>query len=391
MLNITDRATEDAIPPFLRLGFRPFFLLGCLYGIWVLLRWILILSGGWTWHNLYSSLAWHSHELQFGFAMAIVLGFLLTAAQNWTGRRGLHGTPLAILVGLWLAARIAMNLPLNGLVFSAICDSAALLMAIITLARMVLPTKNYRNLAFVPVLLIFLLLHMSQMYALIENNAELSHRLGFATIWWLAILVSMMGARVIPFFIERRLESPIARERIPVTLVTQGLLALIFIFTLVNQQQFMWPLIALSLIFQGLRLMRWYRNGLWQEPLLWSLWISYAFLPLGLALLLLLPSQASAAMHLLTVGFVSSMILAMISRVSLGHTSRPLKAHPLIVVALAMMPIAALSRGLLTVLVPEITYALLVISALCWLGALGSYVVIYAPMLLTRRPDGHSG
>ncbi len=391
MLNITDRAVEQRITPFLRLAFRPFFSLACLYAIWLIVRWLMTLTGGWTWHGQFSVMAWHSHEFQFGFAMAIVIGFLLTAAQTWTGQRGLHGWPLALLVGFWLLARVGMNLPFAPLLVSLIGDTAVLLMTMLVLGRMILASGKLRNLMFVPVLLVFAGLHVGLLFAAHQQDIALARQLGFAGIWWFTVLISMMGARVIPFFISRRVNADIRREHKAVTLLVQLLLAAIFLLTLIGEQQWLTPLLLVSLPLHIYRLCIWHHRGLWQEPLLWSLWLSYAFLPLAIAVLLLMPEQQSAALHLLSVGFMASMIVAMISRVSLGHTSRPLIVHPVMKLALALMPIAALSRGLFMVIWPEFSFLWLLLSGWCWMAALATFVFIYTPMLLAPRVDGQTG
>lgn len=51
-------------------------------------------------------LFWHAHEMVFGFTSAVIVGFLLTAVQSWTGIRATHGKPLILITAVWLVGRV---------------------------------------------------------------------------------------------------------------------------------------------------------------------------------------------------------------------------------------------------------------------------------------------
>ena len=390
-LNITDRSVEDKTMPLFRLGFRPFFLFGTAYAAWALLRWVLILSGAWGWHHELPVTAWHSHEILFGFGMAIVVGFLTTAVQNWTGIRGLNGAPLMGLFSLWLSARLLANLAPESVLW-VIADAAFMMLAAVVIGRQVLKAGNYRNLVFVPVFLLFLALHLAQSWAMV-NDVLLARQLGFATIWVFALLISLLGSRVIPFFIERRLNDKLPRDVLPLLLGAQISLLALAVLSLFDLAE-LWTQIAagVALLFHGLRLVRWYRNGIWQEPLLWSLYLSYACLPLALVLLLASgQEQLSQVMHLLSVGLMGGMIMAMMCRVSLGHSGRPLKAHFLAVISMASILLAAFSRVALPWIEPSWIPLSYRFAAIFWLVSMGSFLWVYGPILSRPRADGQVG
>jgi len=381
---------RSQIPAILQLAFRPFFLLSACYGIWLLTRWSLTLMGVWPWHSDIALFSWHAHEFQFGFAIAVVLGFLLTASQTWTGQPGIKGRPLLTIVALWLIARIGMNLNSGGLWFSLIGDTGLLLISAGVLLRMVVKSKNYKNLVFVPLLTIFLALHLGQLYAMSIENSALSTQLGYATSWWFVLLISLIGSRVIPFFISRATSASIPGEPLAFTLVTQLLILAIFIQTLLNYSLGLEVLLGFSLCAHLYRLYRWHHRQIWANPMLWSLWLSYAFLPLAL-ITLLSGSSYSNALHLINVGFIASMIMAFTCRVSLGHTGREIATSRLILLAFICMIGAAFSRGLLLVWLDTYSQLIMSVAAMLWLIALVSFVINYLPILTGPRPDGRAG
>ncbi|EPJ55979.1 MAG: hypothetical protein OFPI_01300 [Osedax symbiont Rs2] len=379
-----------AIPAILQLAFRPFFLLSASYAIWLLTRWSLTLMGVWPWHSDIALFSWHAHEFQFGFAIAVVLGFLLTASQTWTGQPGIKGRGLLAVVALWLIARIGMNLNSYGLWFSLFGDSSLLLISAGVLLRMVLKSKNYKNLIFVPLLGIFLALHLAQIYAMFIDNTALSKQLGYATSWWFVLLISLISSRVIPFFISRATAANIGSEPLAFTLTTQLLILAIFLQTLLNYSAGYEILLGLSLCAHLYRLYKWHHRQIWANPMLWSLWLSYAFLPLAL-ITLLADSGYANAMHLINVGFIASMIMAFTSRVSLGHTGREIVTSRLVLLAFICVISAALSRGLLMIWLPPYSQLLMSVAAILWLVALVSFVVNYLPILTQPRLDGRPG
>jgi uncharacterized protein involved in response to NO len=383
--------TKEKFEIIFALAFRPFFLLSAVYGVWLLLRWTLTLSGVLSWQSDIPLFAWHAHEFQYGFAISVVYGFLLTAAQTWTGQKSIKNMQLATLVVLWLAARIAMNMNDYGLWISLVLDSVVLITTIVVLLKMILPSKNYRNLIFIPLLVVFLALHIGQMYSLLTGDLLQSQQIGYATSWWFVVLISLLGSRVIPFFISKAVGSDIRREPAYMTLITQLLIVVVFAFTLLGIDFALQWLIAISLIAHCYRLFIWHHKGIWKNSMLWSLWLSYAFLPLALTVLLIDKSYYSNALHLINLGFIGFMIIAFTSRVCLGHTGRKLKSTPIVTLSFVLIVIAALSRGIFLILLPQLSTVLMALTGCAWLLALVFFLLRYTSILLSARPDGTAG
>ncbi|MBW8190001.1 NnrS family protein [Neiella marina] len=390
-MQITDRAIEDKTMPLFRLAFRPLFLFGTLYAGFIMLRWILTLSGSWQWTHPVALFGWHGHELQFGFAMAIIIGFLCTATQNWTGIPGLRSWPLVALTSCWIAGRLVANIwPESSLLF--LFDSLFIVGGALAVGRQLILSGNRRNLVFLPILAVFLALHLAQVWAF-QSAPQYSRPLGFAGIWWVAVIISMLAARVVPFFIERRLNDKLPRDSAWWIAGAQFSLVALAVASLFQSPEFVLQTAAgIGLIFQLPRLLRWYRAGIWSEPLLWSLYLSFACLPLALWLQLFTGQQhISVVMHVLGVGLMGGMIIAMMARVSLGHTGRPLKAHPMAVIAMAAMLVAALSRTVIPLFGSgwlQISYHL---AATAWLLSIFCFLWVYVPILVRARVDGNPG
>lgn len=380
------------------LAFRPFFLLSACYTLWLLIRWTLTLMGLWHWQNEIPLFSWHAHEFQFGFALPVILGFILTAAQTWTGKPSIKGRSLMVMTICWIIARIGMNLNHGGMLASIIFDSAVLIIAIGVLSNMLIASQNKRNYIFMPILLGFLLLNAGQLWAMSHNIPILSTRINYATTWWLVFLISFMSVRVIPFFIAKGLGVAIKRESMVLTVICQLLILIIFtnqllplkLVSFMKTELLLNPLYLSLLIISLYRLILWYRHKIWGNSLLWSLWLSYAFLPLALLLLLILDNY-SQALHLINLGFIGAMIMAFTCRVSLGHTGRKMQANVFISTALVCVIIASLARSIPSVLLPEYTAEFMAISAGAWFLGLVSFVYNYFWILILPREDGKAG
>jgi uncharacterized protein involved in response to NO len=206
MLNIDDPADIDNTPAIWRLGFRPFFLGGAVVAALYIPLWLMgwftpqySLFNGEFWANVLP-LWWHPHEMLFGFAMAIVCGFLLTAAQAWTNQPTMKGRLLALTFGCWLGARLLLLLPFNiPLWLPALFDSLFLGISAATLWRCIYTARQWRNIGFPIMLVVALVVNLVSYYALYERNFSLSTQLWQAMIWWLAMVITIVGGRVIPY------------------------------------------------------------------------------------------------------------------------------------------------------------------------------------------------
>ncbi|MGL6258301.1 NnrS family protein [Vibrio sp. WXL210] len=394
MLNITDRKVEEGITPVLRLGFRPFFLLGSVYAIVAIVLWVWMFRTGAPSQLSVPPLWWHVHEMMFGFGMAIVAGFVLTAVQNWTGIAGVKSYRLGWLVALWLVVRVLFWTPIP-LWLVATIEAVFLALTAFEVGSRVFQAKGWRNLFFVPLFLLAIAANFAS-YATIKGVAPFSASAVWqAMLWWFALLLSVMGGRVIPFFTARRLE--FAKPQPLIWLEWLSNLPLIGLFILsffpLSYIQLAPTLMLSGGLFQLARVLRWRPWLTLKEPLLWSLHLSYLCLPISLVLRGAWdnPAAQHALIHLFAIGTFGGVILSMIARVTMGHTGRAIYQGPSMGLAFAAIIAAALIRSLGTALYPELMLRWIEISAGLWVLAFGLFVVKFARMLCTPRVDGHPG
>ena len=395
-MQVIDRNKALAITPLLRLAFRPFFLGGSLLALVAVPLWLIALGGGVGWQPAGGWLAWHRHELLFGFGLAIVGGFLLTAVQTWTGQPGLSGKPLAALVLLWLIGRIAWlaDLPLPLLVLLEL--GFPLLLAWL-MGRTLWRARQQRNYPLVALLLLLSGVDAIAMAGVLTGNDGWQRQGVLGGLWLVAAMMGLIGGRVIPFFTQRGLGRTEAVKPWPwldwVLLGVSALVALLYATGPALLPSFgIGVLFAVLALGHGIRLARWQDRGLWRVPLLWSLHLAYAWLVpacLGMALWHFgVALNPSLAVHCLTVGAMAGLILAMIARVSLGHTGRPLQLPTGMAAGFVLLNVAALAR---VFLVPWNHHAGLGLAALCWTLAFALFVAGYGAMLMRGRVDGHPG
>jgi len=391
-MQIIDRRRALAVAPLWRLGFRPFFLFGAAFAALAVACWWLALSGLLAdWQPTGGWLAWHRHEMPLGFGVAIVAGFLLTAVQNWTGLPGLSGRALQCLVALWAAARLAWLAGLAG-PWLALLDGAFLPLLALILGRALWRRRQWGNAPLVGVLLVLSAVNGVALIGLCWGDEAWQRNGALAALWLLAVLMGTIGGRVLPFFTARglgRVQVVAAQPRLDIGLLLGGILWAVLQLTPWRP----WAVLPLLLAAgHAWRLWRWYDAGLWRVPLLWSLhlamaWLALAYLGAGLSLAgLALPP--SSAVHALGVGAMGGLILAMIARVSLGHTGRSLQPPRAVVVGFVMVNLAALARVFFYPLWSQVGMA---VAALAFVAAFAAFLLGYAPMLCRARVDGHPG
>jgi uncharacterized protein involved in response to NO len=384
-------------PAVLSAGFRPFFLLA---GVWATLAvplWLAAFAGETQVPTAFPPTIWHVHEMIFGYAAAVVAGFLLTAIPNWTGRMPLQGSPLAALALIWVAGRVAVLISAAlGAASAAALDLAFPLIFLAVVAREILAGRNWRNLPMLGALVLLLLgnffVHLDAVG--MASMAEFGNKLGFAT---LLMLISFVGGRIVPSFTRNWLakERPEIRAPASFGVIDRAVLAIIgltLVVWLVAPESAAAPWVELvGGVAVGVRLARWRGQATLHEPLLWVLHLGYGWLALGFLLLAFigfmpLLSQTTA-LHALTVGAIGTMTLAVMTRASLGHTGRPLVAGPGTTTIYVLVTLAAVLR-LLAPLGAEHYLLVLSSAAAAWSGAFALFVLLYAGPLMRPRAKG---
>lgn len=393
------KAASPAFPiPMFRLAFRPFFWFSALFGVISIALWALSFTGDIHFAPYGGSYFWHIHEMLFGFTSAVVVGFLLTAVQNWTGVSSIKGTSLLLLFLLWFSARVLLILPgaLNVWLISTI-DLLFLPVSALAMAKPIVKVRQWRNLFFVPILLVMTLLNSLMHLALAGYLAISFPALSYPMVLLISLVMSIMAGRVFPMFTANGTRT----ERVAsIPIIEKLAIGSILMSVIVTIEWLNAPAIFVGVIylFTGMvnfvRALRWRIWVTFSTPLVWSLHLSYWMLCLGYVLLGLSEFQiignASTALHALTVGGIGFMVLSMISRVSLGHTGRPIMVGKTMTIALVMIGISALCRVLLPYLLGHYSLAIQ-ISAAFWVVAYGIFVVRYAPVLFRSRADGRDG
>ncbi len=397
------RSPRASLEALFSYGFRPFFLGAAVFAVAIMAVWLAWLGsqvfwgGPWALPIAGSPVAWHVHEMVFGFAVAAIAGFLLTAIPNWTGALPLSGLPLALLFLTWLAGRAVMAV--SGLLAPAvvaIVDLAflPLLGAFAAVSLFVRPAP--RNLIFLAVVAAFtganVVYHLTAAGIISVPDEMGSMRFALMLV---VLMVSIIGGRIIPAFTHNWLHlnfGPVAMPRRIAWLDAASVasIALLALFLVLPVPRLVEGLAALAAsVLNGGRLLLWRGWTTWREPIVWVLHLGYAWVVLGLVLTALaaltVRVPGAAAAHALGTGAVGTMILAVMSRASLGHTGRPLIAPSGIVWAYGLITLAAVLRVAASLVNTQLYSAFLVCAALAWIAAFGLFALVYAPILTTPR------
>ncbi len=383
-----------------QLAFRPLILAGTLLSIATMSWWGFFWFQPFNWQPHGGPIWWHGHEMIFGFGFAIAAGFLLTAVQSWTGVRGLQGKPLVFLAITWLIPRLLIAFG-SGMPAELIAAIDLVFPGLVTVAMAypVIKVQQWRNLMFIPILAVFTLLNASSHWGVITAQPEIAIYSLHSAIMLFVLLIAILGGRVIPGFTANSTGYDKAQPKRWLEWVSIGSILLLGVITYIGLPNIPRPLVAMlcgiAALAHSWRFLRWGFQYCWRTPLLWSLQLAYLFIPLGFLILTLqsmgLSANNSAAMHSFTVGAMGGMILAMISRIVLGHTGRRLELPRWIVSAYVLVMSAAVFRVLTPLVFPNLASWGIAIAALLWILAYGIFCIRYGPMLLKPRVDGKPG
>lgn len=390
--NIAASILKSQLMSFFQLGFRPFYALASIFAIVALVIWLRAFAGFSGTGVYLHSVVWHSHEMLFGFSAAVIAGFLFTAVHNWTGLPTPTGAVLAGLTALWIAARVLI---IQGPApIAAIVDVAFLPAIAVAVAIPIFRSKNVRNYKVLAVVMALSVAHgVFHLASLKYLPAGLSRSSLFASIDIVVILLAIVAGRVIPAFTNNAIDEAKSRHEPWVEFVTFAGMTLVA-FTTVMSGRWALPSGAMALLFIVVAAAHATRLSLWDpirtihNPLLWMMpvaysWIPFAFLLRALSALSIAP--ASAWIHAVTLGAISSFMLAMMMRSTLGHTGRQLIANRTDVAAFLLLQFAAIVRVIASIAAGQSYRYWIVVSSVLWVLAFLLFVVRYLPMLSRPR------
>jgi uncharacterized protein involved in response to NO len=388
-----------ALTPF-ALGFRPFYLAAaCLAVAWIPL-WVAVWHGHLALPTGFSPSAWHTHEMLFGFTAAVLVGFLLTAIPNWTGRPTVTGAPLAGLVVLWIAGRVLMlagaDLPWQ---VGAGVDVAFLPLAAAAMLPPLLAAGNRRNIGF-PFVLIALALANLALHldaagivsaGIVFDGAGVTR----GVLGAMMVILVVMGGRVIPFFTKNRLPAAGAGidKRLDRLAIGATVAAVVLAVAVPSTIASGFAALAAAVLLIA-RALPWKPWATRKVPMLWVLHAGHAWIAVSLLLRAAmdfgLGLPASTADHAFTLGGIGVLTLGMMARTARGHTGRPIEATRLMTAAFAIVNLAAVLRVFGPIAAPDAP-AVIGASAILWALAFLLYLVEYAPILVNARIDGRPG
>ncbi|MFK0338373.1 NnrS family protein [Agrobacterium deltaense] len=378
-------------PVIFSYGFRPFFLGGALWAIVAMVLWIAALSGFIDLGGDYGAPNWHAHEMLFGFASAVLAGFLLTAVPNWTGRLPVSGKPLVWLFALWCAGRLFLLVPDQvGVVTAAAVDGLFLPALLAICAREVIAGRKWKDLKVLGGLLALSVANIVFHVAAIGgDHSQMATRLAVSAY---TVLVIIVGGRIVPSFTRNwlnrfgRTDFPVPYNGFDTATILTGIAALA-VWTIEPESIVAVPTALLAAFMHAVRLIRWRGWTTWPEQVLVVLHVAYAFIPVGfitMALAALDVMDTRSVLHVFTVGVIGCMMLAVMTRASLGHTGRKLAASRVTIAAYVALIACALLRPAAEFF-PGAMMHLYACSALFWIVGFGLFCVEYGPILTRER------
>ena len=374
------------------LGFRPFYLLASGFAALSILLWIGQYAG-WFPAGYLRTPAWHGHEMLYGYTLAVVAGFLLTAVRNWTGKPTPSGAPLIALALLWLAGRVLVLTPFA--LAAAVVNAAFPVAVAIGIGIPIVQSRNKRNYFFIALLLLMglavLALHLSNM-GIVAWPERASLQVGLDVVLF---ILAVMGGRVIPMFTNNGVPGANATRHPLVERFALGSVLAVLGADLLQAPPAVIAVLALAAaLAHAARLTLWQPWKTAAKPIVWVLHLAYGWIVVHLLLrgfaALGIVSELFAV-HALTVGAIGGMTIGMMTRTARGHTGRPLVVDSFEVACYVLVALAAAIRVFGGMLAPQAYLAMLIASGICWSAAFALYAVRYWPVLSRPRLDGKPG
>ncbi len=375
-------------------GFLPFFLGASVFAVLGMVNWLLVYRFGLQ-LNLsgLSIFQWHAHEMLFGYAMAVIAGFLLTAAWNWTGQKTASGAGLALIFIFWVVARVLMANGTQFLVYAAAADLLFVLGLGFAVGRPIIKARQKRQ-AMVLLIIALLAVANGAFYLGVAGLVDKGAFLGIHGGLYLVLgMVLFMGRRVIPFFtkggIDYEVEMKNARWN---DIATSVLFPAFLISEVFFPHHITGALLATGLFLSNsLRVNGWHTLGIWQKPLLWGLFASFIMINLGFLLRAMMAVTAIPdflPIHAFAVGGIGIITMSMMARVTLGHTGRSVhQAPPIMAFLLGAMVLTATIRIFFPLMDPGHYQLWITVSGIMWIISFSLFSIIFIPMLSRQRVD----
>jgi uncharacterized protein involved in response to NO len=398
MLDIDQPARHTGVA-ILNLGFRPFFAGAAVFSVLSMLVWTGSYVFGWHWPQASLPAAtWHAHEMVFGYGMAVIAGFLLTAVKNWTGVQTLYGIPLLLLVLLWLCARLLL---LAGgaelLAWAALTDGLFNLTLVAALTWPIFKVRQFKQFGILSKVILLMLANLLFYAGALEVYPWGVQAGLYSGVYLIMALIFVMSRRVLPFFIERGVGQP-------VTLINRAwldgaslvLFLAFWLADIIEPDSLLVACLAGALsVLHALRLSGWYTAGIWRQPLLWVLYLAYVAVTAGFALkaaVYVFAISPFLPLHAFTYGGIGLFTLGMMARVTLGHTGRVVLEPPAAVAWMfRLLAIGSVVRVVLPLFAAAYYVLWIEVSQVLWMLAFSLFAWVFLPMLLQPRTDGRFG
>lgn len=402
---MTQQATHPAI---FNLGFRPFFAGAAILAFVSVACWLIIyagMNGVLTAQDVYgffnfktlSPFQWHAHEMIYGYSLAVIAGFLLTAVKNWTGIQTLHGYPLALLFSLWVLARIFWLAGDQWLMFAAICDLLFIGLLMIAVASPIIATKQWRQMAILSKLF---LLAFGNLFFYLDAFSYLDNGIHIGLYGGLYLVIGLIltiGRRIIPLFVQNGVTYDVVlfnSKWLDIGSLV-GLLGFFITEVFLSTPNLSVLFASLMFVITSVRIIGWYTPGIWSNPLLWCFYVSLFFIDIGFLLFILsqyLDISPFLSVHAFAFGAIGVMTMGMMARVSTGHTGRSLKNLPKsLLLALLILSMGAFVRVFLPLFAPSFYPTWVLLSGILWLSAFGLFIFTFLPYWMKPRVDNKYG